>query len=343
MATIREIADQAGVSLGTVDRVLHDRGRVSPETAARIREVIKELSFTPNLFARNLSTSREYRFGVLMPEIDQDGGYWRMPWKGIQRAVENLRAYRISLVPAFFDRYQAESFLRGHQHLRDSRVDGILMAPVVPQAAQRVLDLPDSPVHVCFDTSIDHPNIKCQIGQDSSRAGALAARLMRLICPPGRTLVVLQQETEDAHISNRVRGFRQAFVGLDYRVEVRVRSHRATVEDYQAVIDGLEGQYGQLGGVMVVESTAHLLAQALAESGRRTVPIIGFDLMEEDIPWLNNHAISFLITQNPVGQGELGIQKLFSHLVLNTAIESVVRVPLNIVTQENYQDFLETI
>lgn len=54
MATIKDIAREAGVSIGTVDRVLHDRGMVSPETKARILDVMKELDYKPNHAAQGL-------------------------------------------------------------------------------------------------------------------------------------------------------------------------------------------------------------------------------------------------------------------------------------------------
>ena len=48
MVTIKEIAQMAGVSRGTVDRVLNNRGRVSEENARRIREIARSLGYQPN-------------------------------------------------------------------------------------------------------------------------------------------------------------------------------------------------------------------------------------------------------------------------------------------------------
>ena len=52
--TIREIARRAGVSIGTVDRVIHKRVRVAPETRKRVEALIEELGYTPNPIARHL-------------------------------------------------------------------------------------------------------------------------------------------------------------------------------------------------------------------------------------------------------------------------------------------------
>ena len=50
--TIRQIAEESGVSRGTVDRVLNNRGKVRPEVEERVRKVAQELGYKPNFHAR---------------------------------------------------------------------------------------------------------------------------------------------------------------------------------------------------------------------------------------------------------------------------------------------------
>ena len=65
--TAQQIAEQTGVSRGTVDRALHNRGRVRPEVAARIRQVADELSYRPNPIGQALvKTPRDFRLGVIL-------------------------------------------------------------------------------------------------------------------------------------------------------------------------------------------------------------------------------------------------------------------------------------
>ncbi|WP_414654827.1 LacI family DNA-binding transcriptional regulator, partial [Flavobacterium sp. UBA4854] len=49
--TIKDIAQMAGVSKGTVDRVLHNRGKVSPAALEKINEVLNVIDYEPNLIA----------------------------------------------------------------------------------------------------------------------------------------------------------------------------------------------------------------------------------------------------------------------------------------------------
>lgn len=69
MITIRQIAQEAGVSKSTVSRYLND-GYVSEETAIKIKEVIQKYNYTPNEFARNLKIDKSKFIGVIIPRID---------------------------------------------------------------------------------------------------------------------------------------------------------------------------------------------------------------------------------------------------------------------------------
>lgn len=59
MATIKEIAEKAGVSIGTVDRVLHNRGMVNAQTKERVETVMKELNYRPNQVAQGLAVMKK--------------------------------------------------------------------------------------------------------------------------------------------------------------------------------------------------------------------------------------------------------------------------------------------
>ena len=60
--TIKDIARMAGVSAGTVDRVLHNRGDVSPKSKAKVQKVLDEIHYQPNVFAIGLAAKKKYSF-----------------------------------------------------------------------------------------------------------------------------------------------------------------------------------------------------------------------------------------------------------------------------------------
>jgi DNA-binding LacI/PurR family transcriptional regulator len=66
-AGIKEIAKALGTSIGTVDRALHSRPGVSPQTCAKVLTMAEKLKYRPNVTARNLKLNRHLRIAVHLP------------------------------------------------------------------------------------------------------------------------------------------------------------------------------------------------------------------------------------------------------------------------------------
>ena len=91
--TAQQIAELTGVSRGTVDRALHNRGRVNPDVAARIRQVAAELGYRPNQIGQALvKTPRDFRIGVILQSAETPT--MQIVSAGVHRAADELRASR---------------------------------------------------------------------------------------------------------------------------------------------------------------------------------------------------------------------------------------------------------
>ena len=69
MATLKDVAREAGLSVGTVSRVLNNRGYISEETRQSVDRAMKKLNYRPNEMARSLSRRRSTMIGVIVPSI----------------------------------------------------------------------------------------------------------------------------------------------------------------------------------------------------------------------------------------------------------------------------------
>ena len=69
MATLKDVAREAGLSVGTVSRVLNNRGYISKETRASVQEAMARLHYQPNAMARSLSKRSSSMIGVIVPSI----------------------------------------------------------------------------------------------------------------------------------------------------------------------------------------------------------------------------------------------------------------------------------
>src|SRR5258708_14747881 len=120
---IKDIARAAGVSVGTVDRVLHNRGKVSEDALKKVMDVLNKNEYKPNLIARMLGSNRSYRIAVLLPNPDQDP-YWPITRVRVLQAQAEWQNYGVqsSILP--FDIIHKASFDKAPDKLLRRNPDG---------------------------------------------------------------------------------------------------------------------------------------------------------------------------------------------------------------------------
>ena len=70
--SLKDIADLAGVSIATVSHIINKKGRFSPETEQRVKQIIEEYHYQPNQLARGLRVSKVKTVGILVPDITNE-------------------------------------------------------------------------------------------------------------------------------------------------------------------------------------------------------------------------------------------------------------------------------
>ena len=128
--TIKDIAEKAKVSTGTVDRVIHNRGNVAPKVKARVLEVMEELGYKRNIIASTLAYNRLFRIAAILPDYKQDP-YWEQPKKGIDKAVEIVQHYRVVVKSYYFDLFKPSTFLQKCNEMWEDEEapDAVLIVP----------------------------------------------------------------------------------------------------------------------------------------------------------------------------------------------------------------------
>jgi LacI family transcriptional regulator len=336
--TVREIAKLAGVSIGTVDRVLHGRGEVSPETAKKVKAIIDTHHFTPNPIARRLKRNRAYRFCALVPRRDQDSGYWEQIIQGIQAGVYEVETMGIETEIIEFNHYDPGDFKKVSQKTLRKAPDGVIFPPYEPKIAKSFTeDLDNMRIpYVFFDSDLPGANPICTIGQDSFQGGYLAGNLLHLFIGTITGFVAVFYAPLSYHIGRRRDGF------LQYASEKGIN---ATVKNYKdrnlEILSSREIEkyllkQQSLQGVFVSYADVHLFAQA-AEARRKRGDffIVGYDLVPANHKLLKEGQIDAIISQRPHEQGRLALLSLYRHIVLGYEIDSTVKMPLDIYVQAN--------
>jgi len=89
-ARIKDIATMAGVSIGTVDRVIHNRGEVAEETKLKVQKILEETNYSPNVMAQVLKSKRRFHLVSLLPTPSEDNSFWKKHMLGVNRAIYEL-------------------------------------------------------------------------------------------------------------------------------------------------------------------------------------------------------------------------------------------------------------
>ena len=336
MTTIQNVASHAGVSIGTVDRVIHRRGKVAPATEARILRAIDELGYTPNVFARNLKLGKTYRFGVLIPERDKDGGYWTLPEQGIQKAAHELASHHVQVVPFYFDKYHDSHFRDLQAQIQTADLDGLLIAPILTASITALIQsLSESCPYVFIDSDLPDLRPIAVINQDAYQSGRAAADLMHRVLHRQGPIMVVKIIPDDYHINARVQGFVTFMRGVNRNVSIHEADVGRDPESVHKLVREFHQNHPDLKGIFVTNALTFMVAEALSQQHSETQPVlIGYDLIPANAEWLKKGLIDFLITQRPEMQGYQGIYALFRHVVLKEQPAKKTMIPLDIITRE---------
>ena len=352
MATLKDIAEKAGISVGTVDRIMHNRGRFSQDTAEKVRRIAQEMNYRPNLMARHLSRSVECRLVLFMPSPEQDSSYWTLPLTGARRIAADLEPFGLTLETIHYDRYSSVSFRAAAEILLRQDWDGVMMAPLRESETMELMERlgPDVPV-VFFDTDLPRADRIAYVGQDSEASGRLAARLLglaaqarsyRRIRAGGRvshpSFVLVAPDAQNDHLDHRIRGFQEAINAPVELCVVNVESDHDTEAFRKALNTSITGE---TAGVFVIDASAHFVAEYMAgrfgmdPANPERPPLIGFDLVPPNRRWMKDGMIDFLLTQRPVDQGTKGVNLLFRKVFRNETGPDHEFMPIDIITLEN--------
>lgn len=343
---IKDIATLAGVSKGTVDRVLHKRGRVSEEAEQKVMKVLEEIDYKPNLIARTLSASKHYRIAALLPNPVSDA-YWAQTTTGITQAEKQWAYYNITIELFLFDQYSTASFNQKAQQLLATKPDGIISAPIFYDEALVFFEALASEAIPCvlFNTNIPEIHPLSFIGQDYFHSGKVGAELMYLGQHEGGNLAVLHLDEDlrnSVHLLEKEKGFR-AFFNDRYqpRFEILEYSLHPNEPGFKDNLKKLLDDPALKGIFVSTSKGTSVVASQLENAGKEHLRLIGYDIIDENLRYLRRGTINFLINQNPKRQAFLAISHLANHLVFKKDAPELDLFPLEVITQQNVDSYLK--
>lgn len=341
--TIIDIAKMANVSRGTVDRVIHGRGTVSKQAQKKVKIVLDKIDYRPNLIARSLKKGKLSKIAALIPDHQYDV-YWKRPYNGIQKVKQDYASLNLPIETFLFNPRNPQSFVDNATKILDQHFKGILLAPFFYRESLDFLKKCNAQniPYVTFNTFLENTNNVSHVGQDSVQSGRVAAELMnKIVRSDGKRLIIhIDVDLEyTIHMQRKELGFKK-YYQEETPTQHDIMVLRLNLSDNieSIVVDFLQNN-PDINGIYVTTSRVFLIAEVLKKHQIKK-HLIGYDLIEENLNFICDGTIDFLLFQNPEYQTSLGMSYLIDLLVFNKKIPKKKLLPIEIVTKENYKNFI---
>ncbi len=302
--TINMIAEKAGVSRGTVDRVLHNRQEVAPDVREHVLAVAKIMGYLTAPETRK----EEKLIGVILPGNRWFDDYLKKEWmRGLKDACEIVGplGYRVELVECETD--ISSDIASAAERILEKNPSGIALTGT---DTKTIRDCVDGIVErgipvVTYNSDLSGTKRSCFVGQDPHRSGRVAANMLFPGIGKGDKILAIAGNLDYAAHNSRIQGFVDACeeAGISKEQIVIRESHNEYYLTYEIVKAALAGMPDLRAVYMANESVA-ACAEALGEEKAAwRILVVGNDLTNVTRRFLLEGTVDFIIEQNIYWQG----------------------------------------
>ena len=348
--TIRDIAEKAGVSVGTVDRVLHNRPNVSPKALVKVQKAIEEMNYEHNMYASALAHNKEYNFYCLMPKHESEA-YWEEVEEGQLHACEVRRDFNVHAHMYYYKRKDEQSFKECYEAILAAPPDGVVVVPAKLEVTRMFTDqLHELNIpFIMLDSYMPDLRPLAFYGQDSFASGYFAAKLLMMIASKEKRIMLMKQTIDGVHVAskqqdNREVGFRHYM--KDHFPEIKIVEvdlpYESSRKEYTQILQNFFDNNKDVHHCVTLNSKAHLVGDYLLKNNLRNVQIMGYDMVEKNANCLRQGSISFLIAQHGYMQGYYSIDALVRAIILKKNVNPVNYMPIEVIFKENVDFYRRT-
>ncbi len=339
-----EIAKLANVSLGTVDRAMHNRRGISRNTQERILSIASQLGYQPNLAARALSTGpASISVGVCIPReiryyFDQlrDGildEARRLEHLGLQihyAPLERLGAGENAALAAMIDRNPRALVITPGNPEK--------LTPLINEAESRNIRV------VCLDSDAPLSKRTTAVCVDAEAGGRMAAELLGRFVAPGSQVAVVTGTLEVEDHRDRTMGFSDLFKHIcpgGQVIEI-VEDHDDEREAFQKCYRMLE-EKTDISGIYITTANCLPVCQAvIALNLSQKIKVLASDLFLEMKPYFDMGLVVGSIYARPFVQGRMAIRLIMEHLLRGRRLRSKYYIAPEVVLRSTLHLFRET-
>lgn len=346
---IKDIARLAEVSVGTVDRVLHDRPGVSESSKKRVVKILKELNYQPNMYASALASNKKYHFVCMLPQHGE-GSYWCDIEKGLHQATETFNDFHISVSSVYYDPYTPDTFDTCSREVLSQKPDGVVISPTLPEKTFSLVgELKSADIPFVFvDSNLPELNPLAFFGQDSVQSGYFAGSMLMLLARDENQVVIFRHvHGGKMSLMNqqrfREKGFREYMSNYHPNCEILELDVDVKLDEDErcALIDNFFASHPNIKCGLTFNSQAGVFGEYIEQRKLSNFRLLGYDLLERNVKCLKNGSIRFLIAQQPIAQGYNSIDGLCQHLIFKKEVKQLNYMPIDLLTADNVDYYIE--
>lgn len=301
---LADIAERAGVSTATVDRVIHNRPGVKPHTVNHIQAVIEEMEIGDGSKVLYGRPQEKLNFDVILPEGSNSFfNTLEHQIHTLSQTFSGTASINIRRIEGFDPSKLAQSI---YQYSKTS--DGIALVaiedPMVRDAVNNAVEA-GTPV-VTLVSNLSNSRHQAYVGLDNRAAGRTAGYLMGRLAPSRGNVLLIAGSMSLRDHEEREMGFRRALAEQNHNLQIiaHLEDHDDYKTTYEETHKVLQDQ-SNLVGIYNIGAGNRGVAQALEESGReKSIVFIGHELTPYTRKYLINDAMDVVIDQNPRAEAE---------------------------------------
>lgn len=343
-AGIKEIAAALRISIGTVDRALHNRPGVNQKTRTRVLAMAEKLAYRPNLAARNLKLNRRLRIGVFLPK--QISSYFDPLREGVRTTATDAHGLDVELEFAEYPRIG-----KGDVELIESKVrkhyDGLILTPgKSSQFGPLLKRLAAQHIAVVFvDTDLHGAERLASITIDAEVSGGLAAELFSRSIQREANVAAITGDLGTEDHAAKLRGFAAtlAMVAPHLSLLPTVETHERPEEAHDAVLK-LIARKPRVAGIYVNTANSLPILRALEERKLLDqIQVVTTDLYPELVPLIKSGKVLASLYQRPYTQGKTAFETLTRYLVQHISPRMSTRLAPHIIMRSNLSLFTQAL
>ncbi len=329
MTTLKEIAALAGVSRGTVDRVLNHRGSVNADTAKKIKEIARSLNYQPNKAALALaSQKKKITIGVLLFGVENGNMFFQDVVAGVEYQQVKLAGYGCTIMirSTVFD---PQAQLDAIDSLLDSGIHGLVISPYnSPEIIDKISQLADMGIPtITTNTDITNSRRIAYVGSNYYEGGCTAGGLMGLITGGRAQVGIVTGSNLILCHSERINGFldtiHEQYPGI--RILDTTANHDDDFKSYKATCD-LINQYPDMDALYFTAAGVYGGCRAVLDLHKEgKIKIISFDAVEKTRKLVLRGIIAATICQQPFQQGSRPVKLMFDYLTTGVRPDEAIQ------------------